>query len=210
MVKPDALIFDMDGTLWDAVDSYVWIWNESFRQLGINKIVSKNDLIDMMGKQPDEIIKRTLEGEENQDIELVYKTVFGLQEKVMPLLGGKLYDGVKEGIDMLSTRYKLFILSNCEHYAIKQFLEYTKLNDFFTDNLSFGDTKLPKAMNMQLLCARHQLQNAVYIGDTLSDQIQTQKAGLPFFFVNYGFGKTESFAKEFSHFNELTNYFMDL
>ena len=25
--KFDSLIFDMDGTLWDAVDSYCEIWN---------------------------------------------------------------------------------------------------------------------------------------------------------------------------------------
>ena len=29
----DALIFDMDGTLWDAVDSYSEVWNETFREL---------------------------------------------------------------------------------------------------------------------------------------------------------------------------------
>ena len=31
----DGLIFDMDGTLWDAVDSYVKIWNATIAECGI-------------------------------------------------------------------------------------------------------------------------------------------------------------------------------
>ena len=31
----DAYIFDMDGTLWDAVDSYAAIWNTTIVQLGV-------------------------------------------------------------------------------------------------------------------------------------------------------------------------------
>ena len=31
----DALIFDMDGTLWDAVDTYAEIWNMAFEREGI-------------------------------------------------------------------------------------------------------------------------------------------------------------------------------
>ena len=32
----DGLIFDMDGTLWDAVDSYVKIWNATIAECGIS------------------------------------------------------------------------------------------------------------------------------------------------------------------------------
>jgi len=36
MQKPDSLIFDMDGTLWDAVDTYAASWNLVFNELGID------------------------------------------------------------------------------------------------------------------------------------------------------------------------------
>ncbi len=35
MQKPDSLIFDMDGTLWDAVDTYAHSWNVVFSEMGI-------------------------------------------------------------------------------------------------------------------------------------------------------------------------------
>lgn len=210
MNKPDSLIFDMDGTLWDAVDSYVWIWNEGFRQLNIPKTFTRQEMTGMMGKQPNELIEQCLEGTKGIEIQLVYDTIFGLQEKVMPLLGGKLYDGVREGIEKLSEHYKLFMLSNCESSGIRQFLEYTKLAPYFIDSLNFGETKLPKALNMQLLISRHQLTTPVYVGDTESDRIQTEQAGLPFVFVNYGFGHTQHYNLQFENFRELTTYFIGL
>lgn len=199
----------MDGTLWDAVDSYVWIWNESFRQLGLGKRFDRESLIGMMGQQPDEIIARCLDGEPKQvDLQTVYRTVFGLQEKVMPLLGGKLYEGVREGLERLATRYKLLVLSNCESYGARQFIEFHHLQPLITDSLTFGETRLPKALNMALLKERHDLKAPVYVGDTDSDRRQTEAAGLPFVFVSYGFGKAERFDLEVADFPSLTEYFM--
>jgi phosphoglycolate phosphatase len=39
MQKPDSLIFDMDGTLWDAVDTYAHSWNVVFTEMGIDKVI---------------------------------------------------------------------------------------------------------------------------------------------------------------------------
>ncbi|MGL4291990.1 MAG: HAD family hydrolase [Bacteroidales bacterium] len=211
MQKPDSLIFDMDGTLWDAVDSYTWIWNEGFRQLNLSKRFTREQMITFMGKQPDELIAECLQDTPEQaDIDQVYQAIFGLQEKTMPLLGGNLYEGVREGLEKLAKEYKLFVLSNCESYGIRQFLQFTRLDTYFTDTLSFGETRLPKALNMQLLMTRHGLSNPAYIGDTDSDRIQTETAGLPFIYVNYGFGKAQRSTKEFDNFPDLTEYFLNL
>ena len=43
-VSTDALIFDMDGTLWDAVDSYCEIWNRTFRDFGVDCTVGRDVL----------------------------------------------------------------------------------------------------------------------------------------------------------------------
>jgi phosphoglycolate phosphatase len=44
MQKPDSLIFDMDGTLWDAVDTYAHSWNVVFSELGIDKTITRDVL----------------------------------------------------------------------------------------------------------------------------------------------------------------------
>lgn len=208
--KPDALIFDMDGTLWDAVDTYVWIWNEAFRQLNIERTFTREEMVGMMGKQFDEIINQCMPEEMAADVKRVYDKVYSLQQVSMPLLGGKLYDGVKEGIASLSEKYRIFILSNCESYGIAQFLEYAGLKEYITDHISFGDTRMPKAINMQFLKARHGLSNPVYIGDTESDAIQSRNAAVPFVLVTYGFGKCDNPVVEFDNFKSLTAYFETL
>ena len=40
---------------------------------------------------------------------------------------------------------------------------------------------------------RNHLNKAVYVGDTESDRIAAQTAGLPFIYAAYGFGKPKSF-----------------
>ena len=208
--KVDTLIFDIDGTLWDAIDSYVWIWNEAFRQLYLKRRFTRDDIISFVGQQTDEITAQSISDTPNIDPQKVYNKVFELQEKTMPLLGGKLYDGVKEGLAALSGKYKLFILSNCESFGASQFVDYAQIHPYITDTLTFGETKLPKALNMQLLIARHQLNNPIYVGDTNADSIQTKIAGIPFVFMDYGFGNTDHYDLRFSSFEQFTQYFMNL
>lgn len=56
-MKFDSLIFDMDGTLWDAVDSYVAVWNKTFESMGYSVSVSRDDLLRYMGKPLGEIVE---------------------------------------------------------------------------------------------------------------------------------------------------------
>ena len=45
------------------------------------------------------------------------------ESELMPKLGGVLYNGVAEGIKLLSSRYKLFMVSNCGADGLKNFLK---------------------------------------------------------------------------------------
>ena len=61
---------------------------------------------------------------------------------MMITLGGTLYAGVYEGLNMLSKKYKLFLLSNCGVSGLKNFMEYTYTSKFFTDTITYGVTNL--------------------------------------------------------------------
>ena len=51
MEHPDSLIFDLDGTLWDNVDSYVISWNRGLIRTGYQKQVTRDDILGLMGKE---------------------------------------------------------------------------------------------------------------------------------------------------------------
>ena len=47
-----AIIFDMDGTLWNALDSYARIWNVCMREFAISGQIEAADLLRYMGFSP--------------------------------------------------------------------------------------------------------------------------------------------------------------
>ena len=122
--KFDSIIFDMDGTLWDAVDSYCQIWNTTFEQFELKQVVTRDELLKCMGMPIDEIFRQIIKVDVDPQkyLELLDKN----EQEMMPILGGKLYTGVAEGIKFLSPHYKLFMVSNCGADGLKNFLSFTK------------------------------------------------------------------------------------
>lgn len=208
MQKPDSLIFDMDGTLWDAVDTYTQSWNATFQKLNINKMIERDHLASMVGWEGKKVLAALLpEYHEEERLE-IYAHVNDLRHNLLPQAGGKLYPGVKEGLEQLSAKYKLFILSNCAKGIIQLFIDWAGFGEYITDELAYGVNHMPKNYNIQLLMEKHQLTAPVYVGDTEGDGYQSRLAGIPFVFVTYGFGQTEDYDLKFDNFSDFTDHFM--
>lgn len=200
--KYDSIIFDMDGTLWDAVDSYCRIWDRSLAQCGYTlPPVTRNTLIKLMGKTLDRIIQVIVPAA-TDDIKF-FQTLDSNEREMMPELGGRLYPGVSETIHELSDRYRLFMISNCSSHGLPNFLRYTGLEPYITDTLSNGDTNLDKAGNIELMIKRHGLKRPIYIGDTQGDFDACEKAGIDFAFASYGFGTVSNPPHTLTKFNDL-------
>lgn len=186
----DSIIFDMDGTLWDAVDSYAVIWNTTLDQEGIeHQVVTRHELVQLMGSYLDDILARLLP--RPVDREALLKRLMENEATMMRSLGGKLYPGVKKVIGELSKHYKLFIVSNCGPHGLENFVAYTGLTGYFTDLLTHGATGLPKARNIERLVELYNLKRPVYAGDTQGDADQAAIAGVPMIWAAYGFGTVE-------------------
>jgi phosphoglycolate phosphatase len=209
MQKPDSLIFDMDGTLWDAVDTYAHSWNVVFNELGVDITVERDQLAKMVGWEGKKVISVIMPDFDDERRLEIYALVNEKRRTLLPQHGGILYDGVKEGLQQLATKYRLFILSNCAKGIIRVFIDWAEIDEHITDELAYGVNFMPKQHNIKLLMEKHQLQNPVYIGDTVSDGEESRKAGIPFIFVSYGFGTTDDYNLRFDDFKSLTDYFMD-
>lgn len=206
---PDSLIFDMDGTLWDAVDSYAICWNKALEKHGIKKI-TRDELLGMMGWEKEKVICHYFSDISIALADKIFEDIVTLQDEIIPIEGGKLYENVKDGLKTLAKKYKLFILSNCPPNTIKQFVEWAKIEDIITDHIAHGYNLKPKHFNMQLLMDKHSLKNPFYVGDTLTDCTESKKANVPFVYVSYGFGNVNVYDFKFDDFKSLVNYFDEL
>lgn len=198
MTKFDSIIFDMDGTLWDAVDSYCHIWNITFQQIGIDKTVNRKELLECMGMPIDKIFQKiiSIDIDKQHFLSLLDEN----ESKLMPILGGELYQGVTQGIKQLSKKYKLYMVSNCGADGLQNFLSYTQLKPYFSGTLTHGETMMPKSENIKTLIAQHNLKNAIYVGDTQGDCDAAHQAGIPMIFAQYGFGNCDNAEFEIESF----------
>lgn len=210
MKKPDSIIFDMDGTLWDAVDMYAGSWNAVFKQLQIDKYMSRDELAKMVGWEGKKVLAAIMPEYDEATRQDIYARVNDVRKELLPQNGGILYDGVKEGLKQLAEKYQLFIVSNCAKGIIRLFIDWAGIDEHIIDEIAYGTNYMPKHHNIKLLMERHQLNNPVYVGDTEGDGEQSRLAGLPFVFVSYGFGATDDHDIRFDNFTDFTAYFLNL
>lgn len=137
--KFDSLLLDMDGTLWDAVDSYCAIWNAAIDECCPQvSHVTRAQLQALMGT-PIENIYEVIVGKAC-DYDEFMKVLSRKEHELMPALGGRLYDGVYDTLKELSKTVRLFLVSNCTAFGVPNFMRTTGLAPFFTDGISYGDT----------------------------------------------------------------------
>lgn len=205
----DSIIFDMDGTLWDAVSTYSKAWEEYFKREGTAQKVNPEMLRSLMGVEEKIVLGKILPHLEEQERIWVYR------EKVIPLIyqwveaeGGQLYEGVVPGLESLSKRYKLFIVSNCPGKLIHYFMNWSDLHPWITGSMAYGQNFCSKSNNILLIKEKYGLKNPIYVGDTDSDRLHSEKVPLPFFYMDYGFGKCERYQMKFSRFDDFTEFML--
>lgn len=186
----DSIIFDLDGTLWDASESICKSWNLSLRKYeDITKTLTLEDMKSIMGLTIENLaIKLFPEVSFDRALEIAKNCCYE-ECSFICKHGAKIFEGLEKVLIELVKDYKLFIVSNCQEGYIESFYEYSNLSAYFTDHECSGNTGLDKGDNIKMLVKRNGLSNPIYIGDTMGDYNACQKANVPFVFAKYGFGK---------------------
>ena len=188
-----ALIFDLDGTLWDATGCSCPIWNRVLeKHQAISFRMTREKTKQLMGKTMEEIgeiLFPELDGETRRAI----VDEFGVEEVTyLSENGAVLYEGLEETLEILSETYRMYIVSNCQDGYVPAFLHAHGLEKYFLDLEMSGRTGLDKGSNIALLMRRNGIEKAVYIGDTQGDEMAARVAGIPFIYAGYGFGEAIS------------------
>ena len=188
-MEKTAVIFDLDGTLWDSVDVIVFGWNEEIGKYKDLNLMTRKSLEGYMGKTIYEICDLHFpELDKEKRYELGRCCAKKATEKLSKK-GASMYDGVCEMMEELSKKHSVFIVSNCEEGYIDAFLDNHGTRKYVSDFEYSGRTGRPKGENIKSITERNNIAKAVYVGDTMGDYIATKEAGFEFIFAAYGFGE---------------------
>ena len=203
----DSLILDIDGTLWNTTEVVAKAWNAQIKEHFPNLKTVTADILKTQFGKPMNIIADNLfpSLSQEQKDELLKLCCIGEQKELEENKEKLTYPNVVKTIKKLSKKIPVFIVSNCQTGYIELVMKKNKIEKYITDYECFGDTRLGKDENIALVVKRINLQKPAYVGDTQGDYEACKKAGVPFIWASYGFGKPESedyFAK-ISDFSEL-------
>lgn len=192
-MKYDGILFDLDGTLWDATGQIAASWNDIIAEAkevlapyGKGTLLTAADLRAVCGKTMDAITEM-LFGDYPEKEQLAERC-YSHENDYLAEHPGTIYPGIEEALAILADQVPLYVVSNCQSGYIEVFLKTSGLSGYFSDHLSFGDTGRPKGDNIRLMCERHGLKSPLYVGDTQGDADASAAAGVPFAHVRYGFG----------------------
>lgn len=191
-MRTDGILFDLDGTLWDAVEGICRGWNDGFVECGLEPRLTVPQLRAYMGLLMEDIAARILPEIGDPAARMaVMEVCYRHQLAYLAEHGGTLYPGVEETLAALAERFPLCIVSNCQDGYIQCFLKAHGLERYFTDFECPGRTGQAKAGNIRLVAERNGFRAPVYVGDTQGDCDAAHAAGVPFLHAAYGFGTAE-------------------
>ena len=200
----DGILFDLDGTLWNAVDNIKNAWNHILKENSVKRpLLTFEETKSYMGLQMNDIADLIFKGYPEEVRYQLMQMCMDYENSFIEAHGGLIYDGVIETLTELKRFCPLFIVSNCQKGYIEAFLAYSGISDLFTDWICYGDTKKSKADNCKSIVDKYRLHSPVYVGDTITDFKSAETAGIRFVFAGYGFGDIPDYQPTISDIRKL-------
>ena len=181
------IIFDYDGVLADTLDDLIQFGQQACDQLGVNHIVTKDDLgnLEVMSFAT---YGRACQVPEHLVDEFVKISLNLFAEKKSP---PAIFAGMSEVIQYFSSQHKLAIVTTNSSQNVNLFLAQHGLSDLF--HAVYGvDTTGSKAQKISVARERFGEESIFMIGDALSDVRAAKEAGVTSIAVTWGHQSVET------------------
>jgi len=185
-----AVIFDLDGTLWDSSVQVGEAWDNAIRTNfpQIPTRITRETMTQTMGKTMDEIMEFIFGDRSKEERDAILDVMSVYEIEYLYDHPGVLFPEERQTLRELAENYDLYIASNCQIGYIEAFLSGCGFTGLFSGHICYGETLLPKGESIKILMREHGIEKAVMVGDTDKDQEAAINAGIPFILAAYGLG----------------------
>lgn len=202
--RPPAILFDLDGTLWDSAKQVADSWNIALADCPDVSLRFTTKMVrQSMGRVLEEIAGMWFPEMSPARREEVIRHAAEVELEYLKTHPGKLFPKARKTLAELSRSYELYVVSNCQVGYIEGFFEGTGLRKYFLDSECAGRTGKPKAENIHLVMKRNSLERCIYVGDTQKDCDAADGAGIPFVHAAFGFGQINRTVPRLEAFGDL-------
>ncbi|MCR5053228.1 MAG: HAD family hydrolase [Lachnospiraceae bacterium] len=207
----DAIILDVDGTLWDSTGVVAGAWTKAAVECGMtDAVITADQLKGLFGKTMDAIGEALFpDTDASTRNSIMDKCCIYEHEAVEANEADITYPGVVDTIR--TSEVPMAIVSNCQSGYIELFMKKTGVTSYIKDIECFGNTGEGKASNIKRVVERNGWKHPVYVGDTAGDLEACREAGVPFIWASYGFGLVDprdalAVADEFAEVWDVVRY----
>jgi len=199
-----AVLFDVDGTLFDSRDAFYFLIEDLFSQAGW-VLPERGRIVGLIGLTNEDIATNLIPPK-IQNPEVVRRWSARAEKlwigKYLPRYV-KLYPGVYSVLKSLKDRgFKLGVATNGSSTEIPLYLEQGHVTRFMDVVVTANDVRHPKPHPEPLLTACERIRvepsSCVYVGDTKMDAESSRAAGMSCVLMTWGVGKVEEL-NEFGH-----------
>lgn len=183
--KYEALLFDLDGTLFRTETLAVAAYHATFEQLRAEGLFNlptppERVFLGSLGLLLDEIWRRVIPQASHAVRERANELLLYHEDRLLEEGRGEMYDGVESTLRELHRRgYKLFVASNGLEGYVKGVIQKKGLADVFTGLYSAGEyLTSTKAELVALALEHHAVTTACMCGDRKNDVEAGKQNGL--------------------------------
>jgi len=197
--KPEMILIDVDGTMVDSVPDLAFCVDEMMRQLG-RAPRGETEVRNWVGNGVERLVRRALIGQldgepDEADFEAAYPIFLELYAENTSKRS-VLYPGIREGLDYLKAAgYALGCVTNKAEVFTEPLLKDLGVYDDFSLVVSGDTLEYTKPHPAPLLHAAEffkvAAENALMVGDSISDVKAARAAGFMIACVPYGYNHGE-------------------
>ena len=182
-MKKKAIIFDLDGTLWEVIDVTYNSANKIARKYNLNE-VTKEVICDTFGLNRLDCGKGYFPTLDDDVVIELMDEIAQIKNRILNEQGGNLYPNLKETLKELNKNYRLFIVSNtAEDEYIEAFFNTDNLKNLFEDYIAASKLGIIKGEAIKKIIKDNNIESAVYVGDTKKDSEASVYADIPFIYA---------------------------